>query len=154
MTFLLLGAYLDQVAAFRGYTPGTDGWNATHYDDIAQPKVLIGGFLGLMLVLLCASSVMRASYTVRGMFAPGALVMLTPMLVGVTLRAEGAAGFLIVATISAILLALLASCNCDGTRGAAMNRVGTRGRNDVLPALHMLARLIGTLLLMLVPLFT
>lgn len=154
VTFLLLGAYLDQVAAFRGYTPGTDGWNATHYVDIAQPKVLIGGFLGLMLVLLCASSVMRAPYTVRGMFAPGALVMLTPMLVGVTLRAEGAAGFLIVATISAILLALLASCNRDGTRGAAMNRVGTRGRNDVLPALHMLARLIGTLLLMLVPLFT
>jgi len=148
VAFLLFGAYLDQVAAFRGYTPGTDGWNATHHVDIAQPKVLIGEFLGLMLVLLYALPVMRAPHTMRDMLAPGALVLLTPMLVGVTLRAAGAAGFLIVAMISAILLALVASHDRGGTRDAAGST------NDVLPALHMLARLIGTLLLMLVPLFT
>lgn len=154
VAFLLFGAYLDQVAAFRGYTPGTDGWNATHHVDIAQPKALIGGFLGLMLVLLCASPVMCAPRTLRDMLAPGALVMLTPMLVGVTLRAEGAAGFLIVATMSAILLALVAFGDSGGTRDAAGNRVVVRSTNDVLPALHMFARLVGTLLLMLVPLFT
>lgn len=154
VAFLLSGAYLDQVAAFRGYTPGTDGWNATHHVDIAQPKALIGGFFGLMLVLLCASPVMRAPHTMRDMLVPGALVMLTPMLVGVTLRAEGAAGFLIVATMSAILLALVASHDRSGTRDAAMNRVAAGSRNDMLPALHMLAGLVGTLLLMLVPLFT
>ena len=154
VAFLLFGAYLDQVVAFRGYTPGTDGWNATHHVDIAQPKALIGGFFGLMLVLLCASPVMRAPHTMRDMLVPGALVMLTPMLVGVTLRAEGAAGFLIVATMSAILLALVAFGDSGGTRDAAGNRVVVRSTNDVLPALHMFARLVGTLLLMLVPLFT
>src|SRR5579883_1078376 len=58
--FLLFSAYLDVVAESRGYTPGTDLWARAHVVDLAQPKVFIGGFLGLMLGFLFSSLAIRA----------------------------------------------------------------------------------------------
>jgi K(+)-stimulated pyrophosphate-energized sodium pump len=58
--FLLFSAYLDVVAEQRGFAPGSAGWNASHIVDLAQPKVFIGGFLGLMLVFLFSSLAIRA----------------------------------------------------------------------------------------------
>lgn len=58
--FLLFSAYLDVVAEYRGFTPNTAEWAQAHVIDLAQPKVFIGGFLGLMLVFLFSSLAIRA----------------------------------------------------------------------------------------------
>ena len=218
--FLLFSAYLDEVATFRGYTPGSDGWNATHRVDLAQPKVFIGAFLGLMLVFLFSSFAIRAvgraaqdmiaevrrqwrekpgimagteqpdyarcvDISVRGalreMIAPGALAVLMPVLVGLVLRAEGAAGLLIVGTMGGILLANVMNngggawdnakklIEAGGLKDASGNVLGKRSdahaaavvgdtvgdpfKDTAGPSLHVLVKLHSTVTLVLVPLF-
>ncbi len=218
--FLLFSAYLDEVATFRGYTPGSDGWNATHRVDLAQPKVFIGAFLGLMLVFLFSSFAIRAvgraaqdmiaevrrqwrekpgimagteqpdyarcvDISVRGalreMIAPGALAVLMPVLVGLVLRAEGAAGLLIVGTMGGILLANVMNngggawdnakklIEAGGLKDASGNVLGKRSdahaaavvgdtvgdpfKDTAGPSLHVLVKLLSTVTLVLVPLF-
>ena len=58
--FLLFSAYLDVVAESRGFSPNSPQWVTSHIVDLAQPKVFIGGFLGLMLVFLFSSLAIRA----------------------------------------------------------------------------------------------
>jgi len=58
--FLLFSAYLDVVAESRGFAPNSPEWVKSHIIDLAQPKVFIGGFLGLMLVFLFSSLAIRA----------------------------------------------------------------------------------------------
>lgn len=218
--FLLFSAYLDEVATFRGYTPGSEGWNATHRVDLAQPKVFIGAFLGLMLVFLFSSFAIRAvgraaqdmiaevrrqwrekpgimagteqpdyarcvDISVRGalreMIAPGALAVLMPVLVGLVLRAEGAAGLLIVGTMGGILLAnvmnngggawdnakklieagglkdangnVLAKRSDAHAAAVVGDTVGDPFKDTAGPSLHVLVKLLSTVTLVLVPLF-
>ena len=218
--FLLFSAFLDVVAETRGFAPGSEGWAATHRVDLAQPKVFIGGFLGLMLVFLFSSLAIRAvgkaaqdmisevrrqwrakpgimagtelpdyarcvDISVRGalreMIAPGALAVLLPVIVGLLLRAEGAAGLLIVGTMGGILMANVMN-NGGGAWDNAKKFIeagGLRdGQNAVLgkgsdahaaavvgdtvgdpfkdtagPSLHVLVKLLSTVTLVLAPLF-
>ena len=218
--FLLFSAYLDVVGEYRGYHPGDAGWTASHIVDLAQPKVFIGGFLGLMLVFLFSSLAIRAvgsaaqdmisevrrqwrerpgimagtetpdyarcvDISVRGalreMIAPGALAVLLPVIVGLLLRAEGAAGLLIVGTMGGILMANVMNngggawdnakkfIEAGGLRDADGNvlgkgsephaaavvgdTVGDPFKDTAGPSLHVLVKLLSTLTLVLAPLF-
>jgi len=218
--FLLFSAYLDEVATFRGFSPGTAGWDATHRVDIAQPQVFIGAFMGLMLVFLFSSLAIKAvgraaqgmiaevrrqwrerpgimagtelpdyarcvdisvRAALREMILPGSLAVLLPVLVGLVLRAEGAAGMLIVGTMGGILMANVmnngggawdnakkwieagnlkdANGNVLGKRSdphaAAVvgDTVGDPFKDTAGPSLHVLVKLLSTVTLVLVPLF-
>jgi K(+)-stimulated pyrophosphate-energized sodium pump len=218
--FLLFSAYLDVVAAQRGFAPGSDGWNAAHRVDLAQPKVFIGGFLGLMLVFLFSSLAIRAvgkaaqdmisevrrqwrerpgimqgtelpdyarcvDISVRGalreMIAPGALAVLVPVIVGLLLRAEGAAGLLMVGTMGGVLMANVMNngggawdnakkfIEAGGLRDAeghvlgkgseahaaavVGDTVGDPFKDTAGPSLHVLVKLLATVTLVLAPLF-
>ncbi len=218
--FLLFSAYLDVVAEYRGFAPGDAGWDKSHLVDLAQPKVFIGGFLGLMLVFLFSSLAIRAvgsaaqdmisevrrqwrerpgimagtelpdyarcvDISVRGalreMIAPGALAVCLPVIVGLLLRAEGAAGFLIVGTMGGILMANVMNngggawdnakkfIEAGGLRDAEGNvlgkgsdphaasvvgdTVGDPFKDTAGPSLHVLIKLLATLTLVLAPLF-
>lgn len=218
--FLLFSAYLDVVAEQRGFAPGSDGWNAAHVVDLAQPKVFIGGFLGLMLVFLFSSLAIRAvgkaaqdmiaevrrqwrekpgimagtetpdyarcvDISVRGalreMVGPGALAVCVPVIVGLLLRAEGAAGMLIVGTMGGVLMANVMNngggawdnakkfIEAGGMRDAdghvlgkgseahaasvVGDTVGDPFKDTAGPSLHVLVKLLSTLTLVLAPLF-
>ncbi|HEY8293385.1 MAG TPA: sodium-translocating pyrophosphatase, partial [Thermomicrobiales bacterium] len=218
--FLLFSAYLDVVAQYRGFKPGDAGWDQAHLVDLAQPKVFIGGLLGLMLVFLFSSLAIRAvgsaaqdmisevrrqwrekpgimagteipdyarcvDISVRGalreMIAPGALAVCMPIVVGLLLRAEGAAGFLIVGTMGGILMANVMNngggawdnakkfIEAGGLRDADGNvlgkgsdphaasvvgdTVGDPFKDTAGPSLHVLIKLLATLTLVLAPLF-
>jgi K(+)-stimulated pyrophosphate-energized sodium pump len=218
--FLLFSAYLDVVGEYRGFNPGDAGWTASHIVDLAQPKVFIGGFLGLMLVFLFSSLAIRAvgsaaqdmisevrrqwrekpgimagtevpdyarcvDISVRGalreMIAPGALAVCMPVVIGLLLRAEGAAGMLIVGTMGGILMANVMNngggawdnakkfIEAGGLRDAGGkvlgkgsdphaasvvgDTVGDPFKDTAGPSLHVLIKLLATLTLVLAPLF-
>ncbi len=218
--FLLFSAYLDEVATLRGFKPGTEGWDAAHRVDLAQPKVFIGAFLGLMLVYLFSSMAISAvgraaqdmiaevrrqwrekpgimlgtelpdyarcvDISVRGalrqMIAPGTLAVCFPILIGLVLRAEGAAGLLIVGTMGGILLAnvmnngggawdnakkFIESGGLKDANGNVLGKgsdahaasvigdtVGDPFKDTAGPSLHVLVKLLSTITLVLVPLF-
>ena len=218
--FLLFSAYLDVVAESRGYTPNSPQWIQSHIVDLAQPKVFIGGFLGLMLVFLFSSLAIRAvgsaaqdmisevrrqwrekpgimagteipdyarcvDISVRGalreMIAPGALAVCMPIVIGLLLRAEGAAGMLIVGTMGGILMANVMNNgggawdnakkfieagglrDADGTvlgkgsdphaASVVGDTVGDPFKDTAGPSLHVLIKLLATLTLVLAPLF-
>jgi len=117
----------------------------------------------------------------RNMVFPGAVAVLVPVITGLTLRAEAEAGFLMVATIAGILMALVMN-NAGGAwdnakkfiesgtfkdsqgniqakrtpvHAAAVvgDTVGDPFKDTAGPSLHVLIKLLATLTLVLAPLF-
>jgi K(+)-stimulated pyrophosphate-energized sodium pump len=117
----------------------------------------------------------------REMVLPGALVVIVPILVGVTLRWEAAAGMLMVGTIAGVLLAnvlnngggawdnakkFIESGGLKDAKGKALGKgsdahaaavvgdtVGDPWKDTAGPSLHVLIKLLATLTLVLAPLF-
>jgi K(+)-stimulated pyrophosphate-energized sodium pump len=117
----------------------------------------------------------------REMIVPGALAILTPVLVGLVLRAQAAAGLLIVGTIVGVLVAnylnnsggawdnakkWIEAGNLKDESGKVMAKrsephaaavvgdtVGDPFKDTAGPALHVLIKLLATITLVLVPLF-
>lgn len=117
----------------------------------------------------------------KEMVAPGLLAVLAPVIIGVLLKAEAAAGFLMVGTIAGVLLATVlnnsggawdnakkfiesgAMKDADGnvigkkspTHAAAVvgDTVGDPYKDTAGPSLHVLIKLLSTITLVLAPLF-
>ena len=121
------------------------------------------------------------SSALRQMIVPGALIIISPILVGIVLGPEAAAGFLIVATIAGILMALVMNNgggawdnakkvieagflkddqgNVLGKKSAAHDAavvgdtVGDPFKDTAGPSLHVVIKLLATITLVLAPLF-
>jgi len=116
--------------------------------------------------------------TTRGalkqMIAPGLLAVIVPVLVGVFLKAEAAAGLLMVGTIAGILLATVMNNSGGawdnakkwieagnfGGKGSEVHKAAITGdtvgdpfKDTAGPSLHVLVKLLGTLSLALATLF-
>ena len=108
----------------------------------------------------------------REMVAPGLLAVLSPVAVGLLLRAESLAGFLMVGTIGGVLLALVLNTGggawdnakkhieASGKKGTALHKaavvgdtVGDPFKDTAGPSLHILVKLLSTITLVLAPLF-
>nr|WP_320162233.1 sodium-translocating pyrophosphatase [uncultured Methanoregula sp.] len=110
----------------------------------------------------------------KNMVLPGALVILFPIIIGVTMKHEALAGFLMVATITGILLALILNNSGGawdnakkyietGVHGGKKSEahkaavigdtVGDPFKDTAGPSLHVLIKLLATLTLVLAPLF-
>lgn len=110
----------------------------------------------------------------RNMILPGALAILFPILVGLVLKAEATAAFLMVATIAGILLALVLNngggawdnakkyieMGTFGGKGGEAHKaavigdtVGDPFKDTAGPSLHVLIKLLATITLVLAPLF-
>jgi len=110
----------------------------------------------------------------KNMILPGAIAIVVPILVGVVLKAEAMAGFLMVGTIAGILMALffnnaggawdnakkyietgvLGGKGSDAHKAAVVgDTVGDPFKDTVGPSLHVLIKLLATLTLVLAPLF-
>jgi K(+)-stimulated pyrophosphate-energized sodium pump len=108
----------------------------------------------------------------REMILPGLLVVVVTVLVGVLLRAEAVAAYLMVATISGILMALVLNTGGgawdnakkhlegEGMKGSLAHQAAVTGdtigdpmKDTAGPSLHVLIKLLGTITLILVPLF-
>jgi K(+)-stimulated pyrophosphate-energized sodium pump len=110
----------------------------------------------------------------KNMVLPGALVILFPIIIGVTMKYEALAGFLMVATITGILLALILNNSGGawdnakkyietGVHGGKKSEahkaavigdtVGDPFKDTAGPSLHVLIKLLATLTLVLAPLF-
>ncbi len=110
----------------------------------------------------------------REMMIPGLLIVVATAVVGFLLKAEAAAAFLVIGTISGILLAILMNnsggawdnakkyieSGFHGGKGSEAHKAAVTG--DVVgditkdvngPSLHVLIKLLGTLMLVLAPLF-
>ena len=108
----------------------------------------------------------------KAMILPGILVMLFPLIIGLVLKAEAVAAFLMVATICGILLAIVLN-NSGGAWDNAKKYVESLGKKKSLqhdaavvgdtigdpfkdtagPSLHIVIKLLATIALVLVPLF-
>jgi K(+)-stimulated pyrophosphate-energized sodium pump len=110
----------------------------------------------------------------REMILPGVLAVGLPVLVGVLLRAEAAAGLLMVGTIAGILMALMMNngggawdnakkwieTGVHGGKGSPAHEaavvgdtVGDPFKDTAGPSLHVLIKLLATITLVLAPLF-
>ena len=110
----------------------------------------------------------------KNMVLPGALVILFPIIIGITMKHEALAGFLMVATITGILLALILNNSGGawdnakkyietGVHGGKKSEahkaavigdtVGDPFKDTAGPSLHVLISLLATLTLVLAPLF-
>lgn len=110
----------------------------------------------------------------KEMIVPGLLVVVVTVLVGLILKAEAAAAFLMVGTIAGILMALMLNTSGGawdnakkhierghhGGKGSEAHKaavtgdtVGDSGKDCAGPSLHVLIKLLGTLTLVLAPLF-
>lgn len=108
----------------------------------------------------------------REMILPGVLVIVVTIAVGVLLKAEAAAGFLMVGTITGILMALVLNTGggawdnakkhieAEGGKGSPNHQAAVTGdtvgdpfKDTAGPSLHVLIKLLGTLTLVLAPLF-
>ena len=110
----------------------------------------------------------------RNMVLPGILVIGFPIFIGVTMRHEALAGFLMVATITGILLALILNnsggawdnakkfieSGAHGGKGSEAHKAAVIGdtlgdpfKDTAGPSLHVLIKLLATLTLVLAPLF-
>ena len=127
----------------------------------------------------CVDITTRAG--LRGMILPGLLVIVTPIVVGVWLKAEAVAAFLMVGTIAGILMATVLNnsggawdnakkfIESGGLKDAKGNVMGKRSephaaavtgdtvgdpfKDTAGPALHVLVKLLATITLVLAPLF-
>ena len=110
----------------------------------------------------------------KNMVLPGILAVAFPIVIGVTLKYEALAGFLMVGTIAGILLALILNngggawdnakkyieSGAHGGKGSEAHKaavigdtVGDPCKDTAGPSLHVLIKLLATLTLVLVPLF-
>jgi len=108
----------------------------------------------------------------REMMFPGILVVVVTLLVGLLLRAEATAAFLMVGTITGILMALVLNTGGgawdnakkhieeQGGKGTPIHQAAVTGdtvgdpfKDTAGPSLHVLIKLLGTLTLVLAPLF-
>ena len=110
----------------------------------------------------------------KNMILPGLLAIVFPIVVGLTLRAEATAAFLMVGTIAGILLATVMNnaggawdnakkyveTGALGGKGSAVHKatvvgdtVGDPFKDTAGPSLHVLIKLLATLTLVLAPLF-
>jgi K(+)-stimulated pyrophosphate-energized sodium pump len=110
----------------------------------------------------------------KSMMIPGLLVILFPVIVGVVLKAEAIAAFLMVATIAGVLMALTLNnaggawdnakkyieSGVFGGKGSDAHRaavvgdtVGDPAKDTAGPSLHVLIKLLATITLVLAPLF-
>ena len=110
----------------------------------------------------------------KNMVLPGIIAVAFPIIIGVTLKYEALAGFLMVGTIAGILLALILNnaggawdnakkyieAGAHGGKGSDAHRaavigdtVGDPCKDTAGPSLHVLIKLLATLTLVLVPLF-
>lgn len=117
---------------------------------------------------ICAKSALKR------MMAPGILVVFTTVVVGVLLKAEAVAAFIMVATIAGILLALMMNTGggawdnakkyiedgAHGGKGSDAHKAAVTGdtigdpfKDTAGPSIHVLIKLLGTITLVLVPLF-
>ena len=112
--------------------------------------------------------------SLREMIAPGVLIVVSTLIVGFLLKAEAVAAYLVMSTISGVLLAILlnsAGSSWDnskkyiesgvhGGKGSEAHKAAVTGdtigdgfKDTCAPSLHILIKLIGTLTLVLAPLF-
>ncbi|MBI2139199.1 sodium/proton-translocating pyrophosphatase, partial [Candidatus Woesearchaeota archaeon] len=110
----------------------------------------------------------------RNMILPGVLVILAPIIVGLLLKAEAVAAFLMIGTISGILLAIVLNnaggawdnakkyieMGAHGGRGSESHKaaivgdtVGDPFKDTAGPSIHVLIKLLATITLVLAPLF-
>jgi K(+)-stimulated pyrophosphate-energized sodium pump len=110
----------------------------------------------------------------KKMIVPGLLVVVATVLVGIVLKAEAVAAYLMVGTIAGILLALVLNTGGGawdnakkyieqghyGGKGSEAHKaavtgdtVGDPAKDTAGPSLHVLIKLLGTITLILVPLF-
>ncbi len=110
----------------------------------------------------------------RNMVLPGLLVIAFPVVIGVTMKYEALAGFLMVATITGILLALILNnsggawdnakkfieTGAHGGKGSEAHKAAVIGdtlgdpfKDTAGPSLHVLIKLLATLTLVLAPIF-
>jgi K(+)-stimulated pyrophosphate-energized sodium pump len=108
----------------------------------------------------------------REMILPGLLIVVVTVAVGFLLRAEALAGFLMVGTIAGILMALVLNTGggawdnakkhleLSGLKGSVAHQAAVTGdtvgdpfKDTAGPSLHVLIKLLGTITLVLVPLF-
>jgi len=108
----------------------------------------------------------------KEMVVPGVLAVVSPVAVGILLRAESLAGFLMVGTIGGVLLALVLNTGggawdnakkhieASGKKGTALHKaavvgdtVGDPFKDTAGPSLHILVKLLSTITLVLAPLF-
>jgi len=115
-----------------------------------------------------------AKASLKKMILPGLLVVGTTVVVGVLLKAEAVAAFLMVATITGILMALKMNTGggawdnakkyietgAHGGKGSEAHKAAITGdtlgdpfKDTAGPSIHVLIKLLGTLTLVLVPLF-
>ena len=112
--------------------------------------------------------------SLKKMVLPGLLVVVTTVIVGMTLKYEAAGAFLMVGTISGILMALLLNTGGGawdnakkyieegnlGGKGSETHKAAVTGdtvgdpmKDTAGPSLHVLIKLLSTITLVLVPLF-
>ena len=112
--------------------------------------------------------------SLKEMILPGLLVVAVTIIVGVVLKYEAAAAFLMVATITGILMALLLNTGggawdnakklieegAHGGKGSDAHKAAVTGdtigdpfKDTAGPSLHVLIKLLSTITLVLVPLF-
>jgi K(+)-stimulated pyrophosphate-energized sodium pump len=108
----------------------------------------------------------------KEMIFPGVLAVLSPVAVGILLRAESLAAFLMVGTIGGVLFALVLNTGggawdnakkhieATGKKGSALHKaavvgdtVGDPFKDTAGPSLHILVKLLSTITLVLAPLF-
>jgi K(+)-stimulated pyrophosphate-energized sodium pump len=110
----------------------------------------------------------------KNMVLPGAIAIVFPIIIGITLKYEALAGFLMVGTITGILMALILNngggawdnakkyieSGVHGGKGSAAHKAAVIGdtlgdpfKDTAGPSLHVLIKLLATLSLVLAPLF-
>ncbi|MDN5326690.1 MAG: K(+)-stimulated pyrophosphate-energized sodium pump [Moorella sp. (in: firmicutes)] len=120
----------------------------------------------------CVDIVTRGA--LKEMILPGVIVVVTPIIVGLVLKAEAAAAFLMVGTITGVIMALFLNNGGGawdnakkyielgnyGGKGSEAHKAGVVGdtvgdpfKDTAGPSLHVLVKLISTITLVLAPLF-
>ncbi len=202
--FLLFSAYLDEVALHLGHTIGVDISKIEVFIGAMIGAMLVFLFSSFAIravgdtAFSIVNEVRRQFREIKGlkegtakadyatcvdicttaalkrMVAPGLLVVVATVAVGMILGPEAAAGFLMVGTISGILMALLMNTGggawdnakkyieegAYGGKGSPAHKAAVTGdtigdpfKDTAGPSLHVLIKLLGTITLVLVPLF-
>lgn len=173
---VFVGALLGAMTVFLFASFAIRAVSDTAHEVVMEVRRQFKGIKGLMegkakpdyakCVDICTKSALRE------MMLPGLMVVVMTVGVGLILRAEAAGAFLISATISGILMALVLNTGggawdntkkhleASGMKGTAVHQAAVTGdtvgdpfKDTAGPSLHVLIKLLGTLTLVLVPLF-
>jgi len=202
--FLLFSAYLDEVALYTGKAIGVDIAKVDVFVGAMLGAMLVFLFSSFAIravgdaAFSIVNEVRRQFKTIKGlregkakpdyaacvdiaakaalkkMMLPGLLVVFATVAVGLLLKAEATAAYLMVATIAGILMALLMNTGggawdnakkyieegAYGGKGGDAHKAAVTGdtvgdpfKDTAGPSLHVLIKLLGTITLVLVPLF-